>query len=133
MVGMGLIMVVLGLWGAFNWITKRADAARWFQRAAVLAAPSGFVAVICGWIVAEVGRQPYLVYGVLRTADGVAPVQAGQVAFSLLMFMVTYAIIFTAGAIYILRLINKGPDSDEPPPTQIEPPGSTLGAGVREA
>jgi cytochrome d ubiquinol oxidase subunit I len=70
---------------------------------------------------------------VLRTADGVAPVQAGQVAFSLLMFMVTYAIIFTAGAIYILRLINKGPDSDEPPPTQIEPPGSTLGAGVREA
>jgi cytochrome d ubiquinol oxidase subunit I len=133
MVGMGLIMVALGLWGAALWLIKRIDTAKWFQRIAVLAAPSGFIAVICGWIVAEVGRQPYLVYGALRTAAGVAPVQAGQVGFSLLTFMITYAIIFTAGAIYILRLINKGPDSDEPPPSQIEPPGSTLGAAVREA
>ncbi|MFT3728859.1 MAG: cytochrome ubiquinol oxidase subunit I [Terricaulis sp.] len=133
MVGMGLVMVALGLWGAALWAAKRVDTAKWFQRAAMLAAPSGFVAVVCGWIVAEVGRQPFLVYGVLRTADGVAPVQAGQVGFSLLMFIVTYAIVFTAGAIYILRLINKGPDSHEPEPKQNEPPGSTLGAAVREA
>ena len=133
MVGMGLIMVALGIWGAVLWLMKRVDGAKWFHRAAMLAAPSGFVAVICGWIVAEVGRQPYLVYGVLRTADGVAPVQAGQVAFSLLMFMITYAIVFTAGAIYILRLINKGPDSHEPEPSQNESPGSTLGVAVREA
>jgi cytochrome d ubiquinol oxidase subunit I len=133
MVGMGLVMAALGFWGAVLWILKRLDGARWFQRAAVLAAPSGFIAVISGWTLAEVGRQPYVVYGVLRTADAVAPVEAGQVAFSLLAFIVTYAIVFTAGAIYILRLMHKGPDSDEPAPTQIEPPGSTLGAAVREA
>jgi cytochrome d ubiquinol oxidase subunit I len=132
MVAMGVIMVTLGLWGAVLWITKRVDSAKWFQRAAVLAAPSGFIAVICGWIVAEVGRQPYVVYGVLRTADAVAPVQAGQVAFSLLLFIAAYAIVFTAGAIYILRLIAKGPDSDEPAPERRDS-GSSLSAAVREA
>ena len=76
MVGMGVIMIALGLWGAVLWIMKRVDAARWFQRAAVLAAPSGFIAVISGWILAEVGRQPYVVYGVLRTTDAV-PRQGG--------------------------------------------------------
>jgi len=133
MVAMGLAMVTLGVWGAFNWVAKRIDGARWYQRALVLAAPSGFIAVICGWIVAEVGRQPWVVYGVLRTADAVSPVDAGQVGFSLLAFIVTYAIVFSVGALYILRLIAKGPDSDEPPPQRVEPPGSPLGSGVREA
>jgi cytochrome d ubiquinol oxidase subunit I len=133
MVAMGVAMVLLGFWGAFNWITKRIDAARWYQRALVLAAPSGFVAVICGWILAEVGRQPFVVYGVLRTENAVSPVAAGTVAFSLLAFIVAYAIVFSVGALYILRLIAKGPDSDEPEPKQTEPPGSPLGSGVREA
>jgi cytochrome d ubiquinol oxidase subunit I len=133
MVAMGLAMLALGLWGAVNWLLGRVDRAKWFQRALVLAAPSGFVAVLAGWVVAEVGRQPYVVYGVLRTADAVAPVAASSVATSLLAFIVAYAIVFSAGALYILRLIAKGPDGDESEPRTNEPPGSPLGAAVREA
>ena len=133
MVAMGLAMVALGFWGAANWLLGRADRAKWHHRALVLASPSGFIAVLAGWVLAEVGRQPYLVYGVLRTADAVSPVPAGEVAFSLLAFIVAYAIVFSAGALYILRLIAKGPDSDEPEPRSNQPPGSPLGAAVREA
>lgn len=134
MVGMGLVMVGLGLWGAFVWITRRLEHATLYQRAVVLAAPSGFIAVLAGWISAEVGRQPYVVYGVLRTADAVSPVPAGSVATSLIFFMIVYAIVFSAGALYILRLIAKGPDTEEPPPKDTaEPPGTPLGTGIKSA
>lgn len=133
MVGMGLIMLALGLWGAAAWALKRLDAAAWYHRALVLAAPSGFIAVLTGWITAEVGRQPYVVYGVLRTADAVSPVSTASVATSLLLFIVVYAIVFSAGALYILRLIAKGPESDEPPPQSKQPPGTPLGAAIEEA
>ena len=134
MVAMGVVMVALGIWGAIVWLVKRLDAAKLYQRALVLAAPSGFVAVLAGWITAEVGRQPYVVYGVMRTADAVSPVTAESVAASLLFFIVAYAIVFSAGALYIFRLIAKGPDTEEAPPHDThEPPGTTLGAGVREA
>jgi cytochrome bd ubiquinol oxidase subunit I len=130
MVAMGLIMVALGLWGALWWLLKRLDSARWYQRALVLAAPSGFIAVLAGWIAAEVGRQPYVVYGVLRTADAVSPVTTTSVAASLLFFIIVYTIVFAAGALYILRLIAKGPDTEEPAPATRQPPGTPLGAGV---
>lgn len=134
MVGMGLIMVALGAWGVLAWLSKRLDGAKLYHRALVLAAPSGFVAVLAGWITAEVGRQPYVVYGVLRTADAVSPVTASSVATSLLLFIIAYAIVFSAGALYILRLMGKGPDTDEAPPRDTnEPPGTPLGAGVKEA
>jgi len=134
MVAMGVAMLVLGLWGAGAWALKRLDTSRWYHRALVLAAPSGFVAVLAGWITAEVGRQPYVVYGVMRTADAVSSVTAESVATSLLFFIVTYAIVFSAGALYILRLISKGPESDETPPRETnEPPGTPLGAGVKGA
>jgi cytochrome d ubiquinol oxidase subunit I len=109
------------------------DRSRWYQRALVLAAPSGFIAVLAGWITAEVGRQPYVVYGVLRTADAVSPVPASSVAASLMFFIVVYAIVFSAGALYILRLMAKGPESDEPEPTSKQPPGTPLGAAAQEA
>jgi cytochrome d ubiquinol oxidase subunit I len=133
MVGLGVIMLALGLWGAVLWAMKRLDAAKLFQRAMVVAAPAGFIAVLAGWITAEVGRQPWLVYGVMRTAEGVSPVAAGSVATSLIAFIIAYAIIFAAGALYILRLIAKGPDTEEPPPQSNQPPGSPLGAGVKSA
>lgn len=133
MVAMGLAMVALGLWGGAAWALKRLDTSRWYQRALVVAAPSGFVAVLAGWIAAEVGRQPFVVYGVLRTADAVSPVSTATVAISLLFFIVVYAIVFSAGALYILRLIAKGPDTEEAPPTTNEPPGTPLGAAIGEA
>lgn len=133
MVGMGLVMLTLGIWGAAAWALKRLDHARWYHRALVLAAPSGFVAVLTGWITAEVGRQPYVVYGVLRTADAVSPVSGASVAASLLFFIVVYAIVFSAGALYILRLMANGPDSHEEPPTSDQPPGTPLAAAIKEA
>ncbi|MEZ5955629.1 MAG: cytochrome ubiquinol oxidase subunit I [Hyphomonadaceae bacterium] len=133
MVGMGLAMLVLGLWGAVAWALKRLDGATWYHRALVLAGPSGFIAVLTGWITAEVGRQPYVVYGVLRTADAVSPVPTGSVATSLLFFIVVYGIVFTAGALYILRLMAKGPEGEETPPQSHQPPGTPLGAAIKEA
>jgi cytochrome bd ubiquinol oxidase subunit I len=65
--------------------------------------------VIMGWVTAEVGRQPYVIYGVLRTADAVSPLSGATVAWSLATFVVAYAIIFGAGTYYLLRLIAKGP------------------------
>jgi cytochrome d ubiquinol oxidase subunit I len=73
------------------------------------------------------------VYGVLRTADAVSPVAASAVATSLLFFIVVYAIVFSAGALYILRLMAKGPESDEPAPESKQPPGTPLGAAIGEA
>jgi cytochrome d ubiquinol oxidase subunit I len=133
MVGMGMVMLVLGIWGAGAWALKRLDGATWYHRALVLAGPSGFIAVLTGWITAEVGRQPYVVYGVLRTADAVSPVPAASVATSLLFFMIVYSIVFSAGALYILRLMAKGPDSEETPPQSNRPPGTPLGAAIEEA
>jgi len=133
MVGMGLIMLALGAWGAIAWLLKRLDTARLYHWALVAAAPSGFIAVLSGWVTAEVGRQPYVVYGVLRTADAASPVAAGAVAVSLLFFIIVYAIVFSAGALYILRLMAKGPESDEPAPQSNQPPGTPLGAAIEEA
>ena len=96
--------------------------------------PAGFVAVISGWIVAEVGRQPWVVTGVLRTADAVSPVGAGQVSASLLGFLVVYAVIFSVGVLYIIRLMAEGPvaGSDEPPPAGARAPGSALAAAPED-
>jgi len=130
MVGLGLAMIALGFWGA--WLAWRGRIARSpaFLRACVAMGPAGFVAVISGWIVAEVGRQPYVIYGLLRTEDAVSPIGAGSVSASLLAFLVVYAIVFSVGALYILRMLAEGPlaGAHEAPPTQHRPPGWALGA-----
>ncbi|MES2032543.1 MAG: cytochrome ubiquinol oxidase subunit I [Pseudomonadota bacterium] len=135
MVGLGMAMIGLGAWGVFLIVRKRIDDSPWFLRAAVAMGPSGFVAVIAGWVVAEVGRQPWTIYGVLRTADSVSPVGPGQVSASLLAFMVIYAIVFSAGAIYILRLIARGPApviDEQPPEAEGRAPGTPLAAAPQE-
>jgi cytochrome d ubiquinol oxidase subunit I len=70
---------------------------------------AGFVAVICGWIVTETGRQPWVAYGILRTADAISPVPAGSVLATLILFVLVYGIIFSMGIYYINRLIHTGP------------------------
>jgi cytochrome d ubiquinol oxidase subunit I len=130
MVGLGLLMIGLGLWGAVQWARGRLESDRWFLRAAVAMSPAGFLAVLSGWITAEVGRQPFVAYGVLRTADAASPLVAGQVGTSLIAFMIIYAIVFTAGAIFIFRLLHEGPESaaGSEPPRPERPPGWTMGA-----
>jgi cytochrome d ubiquinol oxidase subunit I len=71
--------------------------------------PSGFLAVLCGWITTEVGRQPFTVYGLLRTSESVAPLRADAVGASLLAFIVVYFFVFGSGTFYVLRLMSKRP------------------------
>ena len=77
--------------------------------AALAMGPSGFVAVIAGWVTTEVGRQPWVVYGLLHTADARSPIAAPAVATSLLVFVLVYFAVFGAGTWYILRLMAKPP------------------------
>jgi cytochrome d ubiquinol oxidase subunit I len=130
MVGAGLGMLALGLWGCALWRLGRLDRPGLFHWLAVPGGALGFIAVVSGWIVAEVGRQPFTVYGALRTAESVSPVAAGQVAFSLLVFMIVYAIVFTAGVVYMARIALRGfDDTPAPPPESARrAPGSPLGA-----
>jgi len=130
MVGLGLAMIGLGVWGVWLIARNQVEESPWFLRAAVAMGPAGFVAVIAGWVVAEVGRQPWTIYGVLRTADSASPVGPGQISASLLAFIIIYAIVFSAGAIYILRLIAKGPspETESPPEAEGRAPGTPLAA-----
>lgn len=106
-------VAMLGLW--MRW-RGRLYASRLLLRLAVASIPLGFVAVIAGWMTAEVGRQPWTVYGMLRTADSVSPVPAGAVAASLALFVAVYVFLFGAFLHFVDRLIKKGPDEAEPPP-----------------
>lgn len=109
MVAIGTLMVLTGLLGAYLFLRKRLFDTTWFQFWCMGMMPSGFIAVLAGWFVTEVGRQPYTVYGVLRTTESISPVLAAQVAFSLLAFIIVYITVFGAATYYILQLIGKGP------------------------
>ncbi len=116
MVGIGFIMIALGLTGAVLWLMGRLYTTRWFLRAMVLATPIGFIAVLAGWFVAEVGRQPWVVYGLLRTADAVSPVPGGSVFASIVLFVLVYGVVFGAGIFYMGQLVRRGPDQTPPVP-----------------
>ena len=135
MVGAGLGMLAIGLWGCFLWWRNRIDRVGLFHWLAVPGGALGFIAVVTGWVVAEVGRQPYTVYGYLRTVDSLSPVSAGQVAASLLVFMVVYAIIFTAGVVYMARIATRGFDDEPAGPSDRDrrAPGSPLGSVTDKA
>jgi cytochrome d ubiquinol oxidase subunit I len=118
MVGIGLVMIALGATGAVLWLMGRLYARSWFLKAMLFASPLGFIAVLAGWFVAEVGRQPFTVYGVLRTADSVSPVPGGSVLTSIILFALAYGVVFGAGLYYIARLVARGPEA--PPPEAEE-------------
>lgn len=109
MVGIGMAMIFTGVMAILLFLSKRLFDFRPFQLWCMAMMPSGFIAVLAGWFVTEVGRQPYTVYGALRTGESISPVIAEQVALSLGIFIVVYTLIFGAGSYYILKLIGKGP------------------------
>jgi cytochrome d ubiquinol oxidase subunit I len=111
MVGLGLLMIALGAWGVWLRFKKRLFDSRGFLRMAMWMGPAGLVAVLAGWITTEAGRQPWIVYGVLRTADGASKIEAGPVALSLALFVVSYFFVFGVGIAYVLRLVRKGPQA----------------------
>ena len=138
MVGIGFAMLGLGLWSLIARLRKRLYDWTWLHRAAVVLGPSGFVAVIAGWMTTEVGRQPYTVYGHLLTADSASPLAAPAVAASLIAFILVYFAVFGAGTWYILHLMHQParPNESEhdhvPVRTAGITPAPALGAAPQE-
>jgi cytochrome d ubiquinol oxidase subunit I len=114
MVGLGFLMLALGGLGLLARLRGTLHQWRPLHRFALVMGPSGFVAVIAGWVTTEVGRQPFTVYGLLRTAQSASPLDAPAVAASLLAFILVYFIVFGAGTIYILKLMGKPPQITGP-------------------
>jgi cytochrome d ubiquinol oxidase subunit I len=115
MLAIGGFMIVAALYGAWLMWRDRLFAARWYLRIVAHAWWTGFVAVIAGWVVTETGRQPWIVQGIMRTADAVSPVPGGSVATTLVLFVLVYGVVFSLGIYYINRLIAKGPEAPTEP------------------
>lgn len=119
MVGLGFLMATLGMLSLYaRW---RGTLYEWktLHRFALAMGPSGLIAVLAGWVTTEVGRQPWTITGLMRTADSASPLAAPAVAASLLAFVVIYFTVFGAGVVYILKLLGKPPAPHEPPPQGI--------------
>ncbi|MCR5868627.1 cytochrome ubiquinol oxidase subunit I [Aquincola sp. J276] len=115
MVGLGLLMILLAACGLLLRRRGRIYNAAWFLRFALLMSPMGLVAILAGWFTTEIGRQPWVIYGVMRTADAVSPQHGvAEVGFTLALFVVVYLAVFGAGTAYGLRIIGKGPEAGEP-------------------
>jgi len=129
MVGLGFAMVGLGMWSLLARLRGRLYDWRGLHRAALIMGPAGFVAVLAGWIVTEVGRQPFTIYGLLRTAQSASPLDAPAVGASLLAFVIVYFTVFGAGIWYLLRLAAKPPEAHESGPAN----GPIRSAGITPA
>ncbi len=110
MVGLGLFMIAAALYGAFLWWRGTLFETRWYLWIMSHCWWIGFVSVIAGWITTEVGRQPWVVQGVMRTSNAASPVPGNSVAVTLVLFVLAYGIVFSFGIYYINRLIHRGPE-----------------------
>lgn len=130
MVAVGFAMLGIGLLSL--WLRARGKLydSPLLHRLAVLMGPSGFIAVLAGWITTESGRQPWTVYGLMRTADSASPLAAPAVGSSLIAFIIVYFIVFGAGVVYILRLMAEPPHHGEEGPRHDAP---TRAAGITPA
>jgi cytochrome bd ubiquinol oxidase subunit I len=126
MVGIGLLMIAAGWTGLVLWLRGELFETRWYLRTVAYGWWMGFVAVICGWIVTETGRQPWVIEGILRTADATSPHTAASVAVTLALFVIVYGIIFGFGIYYMNRLIVRGPEGAAIEPPSQWAPGRTL-------
>ncbi|MEP6557437.1 MAG: cytochrome ubiquinol oxidase subunit I [Burkholderiales bacterium] len=120
MVGLGFMMIGLGLWAAWARWRGKLYQLRPLLWATVAMGPAGLIAILAGWITTEVGRQPWVVYGVMRTADAVSAHSATQLSITLSLFIVVYLVVFGAGTYYVLRLLAAGP-------TPVDTSGPTEG------
>jgi cytochrome d ubiquinol oxidase subunit I len=121
MVGLGLLMAAMGgISLVLRW-RRILFEVPWFHRLGVAMGPSGIIAVLAGWITTEVGRQPYTVYGLLRTAESASPIGAPGVGASLAAFVVVYLVVFGVGVLYMLRMMAKPPSPTEEEPEKGKP------------
>ncbi len=116
MVGLGMLMLLVGGISLFLRWRGKLYTTPLFHKLSILMGPMGFVAVLAGWVTTEVGRQPYTVYGFLKTADSIAPVEAPAVATSLIAFIIVYFVLFGFGTMYILKMMYHPPGRLDPLP-----------------
>ena len=133
MVGLGMLMILMGVISLYLRKTKRLYESIWFQRFAVAMGSSGFITLLAGWFTTEVGRQPWVIYGVMRTKDALSPVSAEQVGFTLIVFVVVYCVVFGVGIYYMFKLMNQGPqplaqDHQSGGPGQFKTPARPVSA-----
>ena len=114
MIALGFLMVAVGVLSLLARARGKLYEWKWLHRFALVMGPSGLVAVLAGWITTEVGRQPWTIYGLMRTAESASPLAAPAVATSLLAFVIVYFAVFGAGVLYILKLMAKPPALHEP-------------------
>jgi cytochrome d ubiquinol oxidase subunit I len=119
MVGLGMLMLLLALSGLLLRKGGKLYEAPWLHKFAILMGPTGYIALLAGWFTTEMGRQPWVVYGVLRTKDALSPVPASQVGFTLIVFVVVYTVVFGTGVYYILKLMHKGPQFIHAQPDEV--------------
>jgi cytochrome d ubiquinol oxidase subunit I len=127
MVGIGFLLIAIGLTGMYLWWRKRLFHTEWFLKPLGYCWPLGFMAILAGWMVTEIGRQPWVAYGILRTADATSPVTASVVAISLALFVLVYCVVFSIGVLYIARMLRKGPQIAPIEPQAL--PNRPLSAG----
>lgn len=116
MVGIGFLFAALMLWAAFLWWRKKLFDTPAFLKALVAVQPLGFAATILGWVTAEMGRQPWIIYCLMRTEEGVSPIAPGNVVWSLIMFILFFDVIGGSYLFFTIRTLRKGPDLDSPLP-----------------
>jgi cytochrome d ubiquinol oxidase subunit I len=109
MLALGIVMFTLAVMSLWLRWHGRLYTARWFLRALVVMTPSGLVATLGGWYMAEIGRQPYVITGIMRTAEAVSPVPAATLLGALVAFVCVYAVFFVAFLVFTLRIIRRGP------------------------
>ena len=109
MVGLGFLMVLLGFWSLWVRWHKVLFESRNFLRFALIMGPAGLIAILAGWMTTEIGRQPWVVYGVMRTSDAVSNHSALELSVTLILFIVLYTAVFGTGIRYLLKLVAKGP------------------------
>ena len=124
MIAIGFAMLGIGVWSLWRRWRGTLYQDKWLHRVSVLMGPSGFIALLAGWITTEVGRQPFTVYGALRTVESIGPVDAPAVGASLLAFIWVYFFVFGAGLFYVFRLMRQAPDA----PAPTTPPANTVPA-----
>jgi cytochrome d ubiquinol oxidase subunit I len=110
MVGLGMLMLLLGLWAGLARLRRRLYTSKLFLGFAVLMGPAGLIAILAGWLTTEIGRQPWVVYGVMRTSDAVSNHSLLELSATLTIFVVTYIAVFGTGISYMIKLIVRGPE-----------------------
>jgi cytochrome d ubiquinol oxidase subunit I len=132
MVGMWLVMLAMTLWSWVLALRRRLYDTAAYLRIATWTIPAGYIAVTGGWITTEAGRQPWVVYGHLRTAEAVTPSLTGaNVLASLAVYIIVYALIFGAGVYYLVRLARRGVPDELPALTLDRRPARPLSAATQ--